>query len=549
MWVDEPVAVEQSAVRVLLLEDSAIDAELLNGQLQRLPRRYEVERVASRRAFEAAVARGGFDIILADYSLPDFDGFTALGIAKARVPDVPFIFISGVVGEEFATDALKDGATDYVLKQRMNRLPSAVERALKEVEERRERRRAETLLTESRQRLQITFDSIDVGIVETTLEGRVLRANPAFARMIGQPIDRIAGRSLDDFLAAGETADDMLGAGPWRGSERRLRGEKRLATVGAVPVWADVSVSAVRGASGEPLYLIFTLTDITDRREAEAALATSEFRHRLAMEAGRLGTWEYHPATGELYWDTRCRALFGIESDRPIGYEDFLAGCHPDDRERMDRAVARAIDPDGDRSIFADEFRTIVDGKVRWIGTRGQALFEADRCIRFSGVVFDLTDLKVAEETMRSLNSSLEATVEQRTRERDRTWKLSRDLLTVCGTDLELIAVNPAWTETLGWTEAELIGRRLDDHVCDDDLGSVAAERDRIHERSDLQPFRVPLPSQGRLAALDRLVGGQRRWRRLCGGPRYHQGEGRTGASAPGAEDGDDRPADRRRRA
>jgi len=126
----------------LLLEDSDLDAELTTEALAR-EFSVEVQRVAAREPFEAAVSAGGYDVILADYSLPTFNGLQALTFVRAHAPDAPFIFVSGVLGEEFATEALKNGATDYVVKQRLARLPAVVRRALTEAENCRERRRAE----------------------------------------------------------------------------------------------------------------------------------------------------------------------------------------------------------------------------------------------------------------------------------------------------------------------------------------------------------------------------------------------------------------------
>jgi len=129
--------------RILLLEDSTIDAELIEAQLENLEGTFAVTRVATRKAYEEALARGVFDIILSDFSLPDFDGMAALDTALSNAPDAPFIFVSGVLGEEAAIEAFRKGATDYVLKQRLVRLPAAVTRALNEAHERAERKRIE----------------------------------------------------------------------------------------------------------------------------------------------------------------------------------------------------------------------------------------------------------------------------------------------------------------------------------------------------------------------------------------------------------------------
>ena len=134
-------------VNILMLEDSDLDVALIERQLARSELDIAYEHVSARAPYAEALERGGFDLILSDFSLPDFDGVEALELARRLAPEAPFIFVSGVVGEEFAIESLKEGATDYVLKQRLERLPSAVRRALNEAYERRERRRAEERMT------------------------------------------------------------------------------------------------------------------------------------------------------------------------------------------------------------------------------------------------------------------------------------------------------------------------------------------------------------------------------------------------------------------
>lgn len=129
--------------RILVLEDSPLDAELIREHLGRMRPQPEIIGAQTRRDFVTALEEGGFDLILADFSLPDFDGMAALEMASRQLPNIPFIFVSGVLGEEVAIESFRRGATDYVLKQRLIRLPAAVERALAEAREREERRRAE----------------------------------------------------------------------------------------------------------------------------------------------------------------------------------------------------------------------------------------------------------------------------------------------------------------------------------------------------------------------------------------------------------------------
>src|ERR1700732_186321 len=136
-------------LRILSIEDDPKDAKLIQDLLEAEGVVCEVARVDTQAALVASLEQGGIDLILADYSLPSFDGISALKFAMKACPDVPFIFVSGTLGEEVAIEALKIGATDYVLKTRLSRLVPSVLRALREATQRAERKRAEESLRRS----------------------------------------------------------------------------------------------------------------------------------------------------------------------------------------------------------------------------------------------------------------------------------------------------------------------------------------------------------------------------------------------------------------
>ena len=140
-------------LNVLIVEDVPTDAELMEYELQNAGMAFFAQRVETKEAYIAALSTFLPDIILSDYSLPTFDGITALQLTLERAPDTPFIFVSGALGEELAIDLLKKGATDYVLKSHISRLPVVVKRALREVEERKERERTQTELQRAQNEL------------------------------------------------------------------------------------------------------------------------------------------------------------------------------------------------------------------------------------------------------------------------------------------------------------------------------------------------------------------------------------------------------------
>jgi two-component sensor histidine kinase len=148
--MDRPAITQTDrSLRILHLEDSALDAELVTEALGAVGTSASITHVSSGAQFSIAVREGNWDLILADYVLPSFDGLKALDLARECCPDTPFIFVSGALGEEVAVEALKRGATDYVLKERLDRLPITVLRALSEMRDRTERLRAQEALRRS----------------------------------------------------------------------------------------------------------------------------------------------------------------------------------------------------------------------------------------------------------------------------------------------------------------------------------------------------------------------------------------------------------------
>ena len=156
-------------------------------------------QVESRDDFAEALAHQRFDIILADYSLPSFDGISALKIAKKLCPDVPFIFVSATLGEELAIETLKSGATDYVLKQRLSRLVPSVQRAIRESQERRDRIAAETAWQKTLQQLTFHVENSPLALVEWDSQFRVSRWSPQAERLFGWRASEVLGIGFTDW--------------------------------------------------------------------------------------------------------------------------------------------------------------------------------------------------------------------------------------------------------------------------------------------------------------------------------------------------------------
>jgi CheY-like chemotaxis protein len=179
-------------LRILMVEDMAIDAELEIRELKRAGMRVMHQVVETEPMFRDALREFQPDLILSDFSMPHFDGMWALEIARELAPDVPFIFVSGTIGEEYAIRALRNGATDYVLKNNLVRLPAAVERALQDGVERAARRKAERDLEDTRSRLDSIVSSLSDVIWSVSLSPYQMQfVSRAFESVWGMPLAKL----------------------------------------------------------------------------------------------------------------------------------------------------------------------------------------------------------------------------------------------------------------------------------------------------------------------------------------------------------------------
>ena len=190
----------QPPLRVLLVEDSEADAELLRHHLVNEGINIHIQRVDSAETMLAALAVGPLDLILSDYSLPGFDGIHALELFRETGLDIPFILVSGTIGEEFAVTALKAGAHDFVTKGNLARLVPAIDRELREAGMRRRRREAETSLQEIQRKLAAISDAAHDAILLMDLSHRISFWNPAAERIFGYSQEQALGKDLLELI-------------------------------------------------------------------------------------------------------------------------------------------------------------------------------------------------------------------------------------------------------------------------------------------------------------------------------------------------------------
>ena len=262
----EPAA----ALHFVLLEDDHNDAELIQLELARNDVHVEWTHVWSKETFlQALQANPPPDLVLADYTLPGFDGQAALRLVIEHCPDVPFIFVSGSLGEERAIEALKSGATDYVLKDRLQRLPTVVTRALTEARERRERRQAESALEEQRLLLGTLIDSLPEIVYAIDTENRLTVVNRALLDTLRKKREQVLGRRLSEVWQEETIIEIEAQAANTIRSGRPLTDQERawITPDGAVR-WFTFTHVPLRD-HGTVVGLVCTVREITNQKALE----------------------------------------------------------------------------------------------------------------------------------------------------------------------------------------------------------------------------------------------------------------------------------------
>ncbi len=278
---------KSSIVHVLHLEDDPADAELVHTTLWSAGMACRITCARSRAEFDKALSTGKFDIILADYLLPGYDGVSALRLAQERCPDVPFIFVSGTMGEDAAIEGLTQGATDYVLKQKLSRLVPAVRRALHEAENRRERKRSEEELFRANKRWERTFDAVPDLIAILDNDFKIVQANKAMASRLGRSPEECVGQVCYKAVHGTGSPPSFC---PHTHTLRDRR--EHMSEVSEEGLGGDfvVSTSPIYDVKGEMVGSVHVARDITERKRAEEENRRLEILLHQAQKMEAIGT-------------------------------------------------------------------------------------------------------------------------------------------------------------------------------------------------------------------------------------------------------------------
>jgi PAS domain S-box-containing protein len=344
-----PPPAPAAQLQILHLEDDDADAELVQANLRADGLACQIHRAVNRATFEQALDARAYDAIISDYALPDYDGLSAMKLVRARWPFVPFILVSGTLGEEQAVESLKCGASDYVMKARLMRLPTAVRRALQEAEMHRHCHRAEAQLKQSHDLFRQITENIEDLVAVLDRTGRRVFSSPSYGRLLGAQAQAPGANSFheihpDDAPRIRRVFAETVATGVGQRAEYRF-------------VLPDGSIrhiesqgSVIRDDGGQIINVLVVSRDIPERRRAGELLRLQEAALHAAANIVVITN-----RTGAIEWTNPAFT-------KTTGYTaDEVRGQNP--RVLKNVAAAATHPPD----YYQTMWRTITSGAV-WQG-------------------------------------------------------------------------------------------------------------------------------------------------------------------------------------
>jgi PAS domain S-box-containing protein len=395
----------RNPLRILSIEDDPKDSKLIQELLETEDIVCEVTRVDTQAGLLASLEQGGIDLILADYTLPSFDGISALKFAMRACPEVPFIFVSGTLGEEVAIEALKIGATDYVLKTRLSRLVPSVIRALRESRERAERkqadeklRRSEAYLTEAQRLSQTGSFGCNLSTGEMFWSEETFRIY-GYDRSTQPAVERVLQRVHPEDKPLVQEQIDRASRG---GKDCHV--ECRLLLPDDSVKHVRIVAHASRNGPGITEF-IGAVMDVTAAKQAEEKLRRSEAYLAEAQKLSHTGSFGWNLYSGEIYWSPETFRIFEYELTAKVTIELIMQRTHPEDRSAVRQLIDRVS---RERTDFDFEHRLLMpDGSVKYLRVMGSPSKNEDGSFEFVGAVTDITESKRAEEALRRSESYL----------------------------------------------------------------------------------------------------------------------------------------------
>ncbi len=411
-------------LRIIIVEDCAADVELVKHELRRAGLSVSLHRAQNEADLTGALKEFPPDLVLSDCALPDFSGLEALALMRKQLPETPFIALSGSIDEESAVELIKRGATDYVSKHNLAKLPPAIQRAMNEVRQREEKHRAEVSQRDSESRFRAIFEGAGTGIAVEDLQGRIVETNRALQQMLGYTAEELQAITRRDFTHAHDHKEDQAHY------KRLLTGEsdyyqveKRFVRKDGRIIWGRLTVSMVRDAAGRPQFPLAMIEDITERQRAEEAHLQHASIVEYSNDAIISTTFD-----GIIFnWNPAAERVYGHTAREANGRSISLI-IPPDKEEEFTQILERI--KRGERIDNFETVRVRKDGSLIHVSVTTSPIKDASgKVMGASSISRDITSRKQAEEALRKSEAGL-ARAQHIARLGNWEWDLKTDAMT-----------------------------------------------------------------------------------------------------------------------
>ncbi len=454
----------QENIKILIVEDYFSDAALAEMELKKVLKSIDTMIVETEGDFLQALNDYKPDLIISDYSLPSFDGLRALKLTLEYSPVTPFIMLTGSINEETAVECMKAGATDYVIKEHIKRLGSAVLHALLQKDIVAEKMEAEKALRKSEKLNRSITETASDAIITLNSKGVILTWNKTAEKIFGYSSSEMLDKDFSVILSTKSlkkhelefesliesNKENLLGSTFEITALRRDRSE------------FPIELSLSSWESENQRYYTCIIRDITDRKKAEDEIRENNRKlntlfnnlQGMAYRSKNVKEW-----TKE-FVSNGCKELTGYNVDdllfnKKISYSDII---YPDDKNRIWNEVQNAIN---NKKPFELSYRIITaDNKIKWVNENGVAVFDEDsgEFLAIEGFVWDVTEKKKSQDKLKESEEKFRLLFEK-----------SYEGIVKIDTNAKIVLVNPRLVEMTGYSQQELLQMYLIDLLPEDE--------------------------------------------------------------------------------
>ncbi|HAH31434.1 MAG TPA: hypothetical protein DCL44_03865 [Elusimicrobia bacterium] len=388
-------------LHILIIDDNEEEALLLLPHLRQGGIEPEYQIIETLAQLATALDKSVWDIVLSDYHMQRFNGLDALKLVRQKDPHLPFILISGSIGEKLAIEAMHQGANDYLIKSDLDRFVPAVTRALREAAERRKHKQAQDALQTSETRYRRLFEAAQDGILILDSEtGVIVDANQFLIDLLGLSHEQFLNMKIWEIGAFRDIVANHA-----KFAELKSRGYVRYEGLPLITTdGREINVEFVSNIyqAGPHKVIQCNIRDITEQKRTNEHLRQSEARLSEAQKVAKIGSWETTLSNLKVQWSDEIYRIFEIDqADFQPTHPGFLALVHPEDRSKVDAAFVGSND--GKNLRHAIEHRIVTaDGRIKFVEERWQIFNDEEgRPVRAVGSCQDITERKKTDMALR----------------------------------------------------------------------------------------------------------------------------------------------------